>query len=336
MKKTEKTTSDNVENTAPTEKKKLRGYALVRVIMMWVFAGLFVIFITVSIMYMVRNHIAKESTDKVMSDFNEITNAGTAPEASEPVIIPPQTPPETLAPSASDTAAPPTTGDAPGASEPETTPGTPGATTPPTTAPIEDEAYKQYVAQCIAEAKKMKEQYPDFRAIIVIEGDTINLKYPVLQGEDNRYYVEHLIDGSYNSTGEIFLDYRNSPSILSNRNSVIYGHNMNDGSKFGQIHKFKHNNAFYTHNVTIITAEEVMVFKPFSFYRTNIYTPYATPNFETAEEFAEFCRSEQEKSMFESSFNFTGGERIITLSTCYGTSATERYCLHAVLVNITK
>lgn len=291
------------ETTAdPAPKKKLRGYALVRVIMMWFFAATFVIFATVWVIFLVRDHIANGVTDGVMSGFDNIIYDGTAPSDTDPIVFP----------GGSDSQTPESSED-------------PG-----------DDAYAQYVASCIAEAKAMKEQYPDFRGIIVIEGDTINLRYPIMQSTDNQYYVGHLIDGTANSTGEIFMDYRNGTDIMSNMNSVFYGHNMNNGTKFGQIKNYKYNNAFYTHNITVITAEAVLTFKPFSFYKTDVYNPYNTTSFKNTEEFAAFCTSEQERSMFKSSYSFTGQERIITLSTCYGTSKTERYCLHAVLVNVSK
>ena len=314
-------TENNNEIQNNDIKKKKQGYALFRKIMMWLFAALFVVFMIISIMFLIRNHKANESTSKVMGDFNEITNPGTVPDNDKPIIITPESTqnPET-----------------PSATVPEIT--TPDSATeaPAETETPDEDAYLKYVAECIAEAKRLKAEYPDFRAIIVIEGDTINLKYPILQSNDNKYYVDHLIDGSKNSTGEIFLDFRNDDALLNNRNSVIYGHNMNDGTKFGQIHKYKHNGAFYTHNVTVITDEAVLTFKPFSFYKTDIYNPYTTVDFENDAAFAEFCRSEQERSMFESNMEFTGGERIITLSTCYGTSLTERYCMHAVLINVAK
>lgn len=324
------TRKNNITDEEQREaKKKLRGYALVRVVMMWIFALLFAVFVTISIMYMIRNHKANESSNKVMGDFNQITNAGTLPNNDTPIVIPPVQTEETTC---GETVGEETTGGAVS----ENTTGEATTASPPATEAPEDEAYMKYVEECIAEAKKLKNQYPDFRAIIVIEGDTINLKYPILQSGDNDYYVNYLIDGTKNSTGEIFLDCRNNGDILQNRNSVIYGHNMNDGTKFGQLHKYKHNGAFYTHNVTVVTTEAVLTFKPFSFYKTDIYNPYTTVSFRNDAEFAEFCLSEQGRSMFESKLEFTGGERIITLSTCYGTSLTERYCLHAVLVNVAK
>ena len=62
---------------------------------------------------------------------------------------------------------------------------------------------------------------PDIVGWIYIEGTKIN--YPVVQAENNRYYMSRLFDGSYNASGCIFLDCRSS-SDFSDRHSIIYGH----------------------------------------------------------------------------------------------------------------
>lgn len=62
---------------------------------------------------------------------------------------------------------------------------------------------------------------PDIVAWIYIEGTEIN--YPVVQGIDNQYYLKHLFNGKWNSSGCIFLDSRNTPDF-SDRRSIIYGH----------------------------------------------------------------------------------------------------------------
>lgn len=58
---------------------------------------------------------------------------------------------------------------------------------------------------------------------LYIEGTNIN--YPIVQGMNNSYYLKHLFDGKYNSSGCIFLD-ANSESDFTEKNSVVYGHNM--------------------------------------------------------------------------------------------------------------
>ena len=67
----------------------------------------------------------------------------------------------------------------------------------------------------------LRETNPDIVAWIYIEGTKIN--YPIVQGEDNRYYLKHLFSGEWNGSGCIFLDFRNDASF-ADRHSIIYGH----------------------------------------------------------------------------------------------------------------
>ena len=63
--------------------------------------------------------------------------------------------------------------------------------------------------------------------------DTV-INYPVAQAEDNFYFLERYIDGSYNGCGSLFIDCA-CFSDFSGKNTVIYGHHMNDGSMFASI-----------------------------------------------------------------------------------------------------
>ncbi len=64
------------------------------------------------------------------------------------------------------------------------------------------------------------------------------LDYPVVQGNDNEYYLKHLIDGTENKLGSIFMDSRNQANF-SDDITVIYGHNLEDGSMFTSLEKYK-------------------------------------------------------------------------------------------------
>lgn len=66
-------------------------------------------------------------------------------------------------------------------------------------------------------------------------GDKIS--YPVVQGKDNSYYLHRLYNGKKNYAGSIFLHSACEPDFTS-RNSIIYGHNMRNGSMFGALKKY--------------------------------------------------------------------------------------------------
>lgn len=67
----------------------------------------------------------------------------------------------------------------------------------------------------------------DLVAWIQIPG--IGVDYPVVQGEDNEYYLYHTFQKENNKAGSIFLDYRNHDDF-TDRRVILYGHNMKDGS----------------------------------------------------------------------------------------------------------
>jgi len=96
--------------------------------------------------------------------------------------------------------------------------------------------------------------------------DNLNISYPILQGVDNDFYLKHMVDGSYNNAGSIYLDYRNNHD-LSSKHNIIYGHNMLDGSMFTNLTRYK-DQSFYDNNKTylIMTPYENFVIEVFSGY----------------------------------------------------------------------
>ena len=86
-----------------------------------------------------------------------------------------------------------------------------------------------------AELRKINE---DIVAWIQIPG--IGVDYPVVQGEDNEYYLHHTFQKEANKAGSIFLDYRNRADFTEQR-VIIYGHNMKDGSMFSNLKKYQDN-----------------------------------------------------------------------------------------------
>ncbi|MCC8102296.1 MAG: class B sortase [Clostridiales bacterium] len=71
-----------------------------------------------------------------------------------------------------------------------------------------------------------------------IQIPAVEISYPVMQAEDNDYYLHRSPDGNYIYAGSIFMDYQND-SYLEDYNTVIYGHNMRDGSMFAKLKQFR-------------------------------------------------------------------------------------------------
>ena len=83
--------------------------------------------------------------------------------------------------------------------------------------------------------KGLQAENADVVGWIYCEGTQIN--YPVLRGETNETYLHHMMNGEYNSSGSIFMDYRCEPD-LSGLNTIIYGHHMKNGSMFASLHQY--------------------------------------------------------------------------------------------------
>ena len=104
---------------------------------------------------------------------------------------------------------------------------------------------------------------PDIYAWITVPGTVID--YPILQhASDNSYYLMHNIDGSYGYPGCIYTENMNSKDFTDN-NTVIYGHNMKNGSMFAQLHKFEDPDFFNENReVLIYLPDEVLHYTIFA------------------------------------------------------------------------
>lgn len=90
--------------------------------------------------------------------------------------------------------------------------------------------------------KKLSGQYPQIAGWLYCEGTTIN--YPVMQGRDNSYYLHHTPGGSYQFSGSLFVSCNNTMPFTDD-NTIIYGHNMKNGSMFGELANYRADRSYY-------------------------------------------------------------------------------------------
>lgn len=159
----------------------------------------------------------------------------------------------------------------------------------------------------------LRAQCGDVVGWLYCEGTVIN--YPVVQSDDNSYYLHRMLDGSYNANGTLFMDYRNDPD-LGSLNTIIYGHHMRSGAMFAVLDKFSTQEFYEEHPV-------VWFLTPQRAYRIDLISSFVTPAssdsynvFKTQEELHEYLSDALSRSLFKSSAPTVGIERIVTLSTC--------------------
>lgn len=167
---------------------------------------------------------------------------------------------------------------------------------------------------------------------ISVEGTNIN--YPIVQGDDNDYYLDHAFTGDYLPIGSVFADYRCNTSILRNYNTVFYAHNITSGAMFHDVTKFFEDEYFNNTKIVIYTFDGMFVYEPFAIYESHEENNYFRTGFTSLKDFQEFTEKIKGDAEKLKDFEFkSSSDRIITLSTCTNGAATQRYALHAKLVD---
>lgn len=181
------------------------------------------------------------------------------------------------------------------------------------TVTIEENEIEKYTI----DFKKLKSENQD--TIGWLKVNNTNVDYPIVQGTDNSYYLTHSFDKSYNKAGWIFVDYRNKLDG-TDKNIVIYGHNMRSGTMFGTL-KNALKNEWYNNEennyITFATQEGNEIYKIFSIYKILAEDYYTDTNFKSDSEYEKFVETLKSRSIKKYNIEKTTRElQILTLSTC--------------------
>ena len=177
-------------------------------------------------------------------------------------------------------------------------------------------------------------QNQDIIGWIVVDGTAID--YPVLYDDTQfRVYLNHNYLHAYSPYGSVFMLGENDPDF-TDFNTVIYGHNLIDGSMFATLHNFE-DQAFFDEHRTIMvyTPDRVLTYEIFAAYRTdnlNVVLKYPSTTREERQAYIDHIYSHEVKAIFDRSIEVTPDDRIITLSTCIANPA-YRYLVQGVLVS---
>lgn len=175
---------------------------------------------------------------------------------------------------------------------------------------------------------KLKEQNNE--AIAWIKVNNTNIEYPVVKTKNNEFYLNHSFDKSENLGGWIFADYKNKFNG-TDKNIVIYGHNMKDNSMFGTMQKILnpewYNNEENT-NIILKTEGKNYIYKVFSIYRIENEDYYIKTEFNNDSEFEQFLNTLKARSIRDFNIDMLESDSILTLSTCDNNNK-YRVVLHA-------
>ena len=201
-----------------------------------------------------------------------------------------------------------------------------GAGEAPEEVPVWQDPYAQALKDMDFSA--LRQQNPDVLGWILIPGTRVS--YPVVQGTDNSYYLNHTWRGGKNSVGAIFMECRNS-SDLSDFNTIIYGHRMNNRSMFGTLSQYKSRSYWQahpyvyltddsgTHRYEIFAAGEVSVDS--DVYRLGLRSD------SSRQSFLDSCLA---LSALNTGVTPHTYDKVLTLSTCTGNGHATRWVVQAV------
>ena len=191
-----------------------------------------------------------------------------------------------------------------------------------------DETKEDNEGKYVIDFEKLKEKNSDVVAWLKVNGT--NIETTVVKTTDNDYYLTHNFNKEYNSAGWIFADYKNKVDG-TDKNLVIYGHNMRDDSMFGSL-KWVINEDWYNNEdnkyITLITENETQVYEVFSVYQIEKEDYYIQTNFDTEKEFNTFAQTIKKRSKKDFNVDVNKEDNIITLSTCANNNK-YRVVLHA-------
>lgn len=193
---------------------------------------------------------------------------------------------------------------------------------------VDDKNENENKEEYTVDFNKLKEQNNETVAWVKV--NNTNVEYPVVRASDNSFYLNHSFDKSPNLAGWIFADYRNKFDN-TDKNIIIYGHNMRDNSMFGSLKNIL-NSDWYDNeentDITLYTENEKSIYKVFSIYKIETEDYYIKTEFSNDNEFEKFIETLKKRSIKDFNIDVSKEDSILTLSTCANNNK-YRIVLHA-------
>ncbi len=154
------------------------------------------------------------------------------------------------------------------------------------------------------------------------------ISYPLMHTSDDSYYLNHTFSKKLNSAGSIFMETLNSADF-SDLHTIIYGHNMKNGSMFAGLKNYSSASYLVAHpNVYIDLEDGTHAYQIFSVYEAEADSDSYTIGFAPDEVYEEYLKKIKDRSLYDTSVSVTKEDSVITLSTCTK-HGEKRFLVHA-------
>lgn len=187
----------------------------------------------------------------------------------------------------------------------------------------------------ILKLEKLQKENDDIIGYLEIEGTKIS--YPVLQCDDNDYYLTRNYKKEKAISGSLFLD-KDFDLDKPSTNYLIYGHRMQNGTMFEDLMKYakedfykKHPTIKFTTNKEEAEYEIIAVFYSRVYYKSekDVFRYYYFVNAENEQEFNEYVENSKKASIYDTGKTAKYGDQLMTLSTCEYSQEDGRFAVVA-------
>lgn len=182
----------------------------------------------------------------------------------------------------------------------------------------------------------------DFKELKRINPDTVgwirfehmDISYPIVQGNDNDYYLTHSFYKEEIKCGSIFIEAENAPDF-SDRNTFIYGHNMKDKSMFAKLNMFKDEQVYRENPEFLIYTEEgIYRYSIFSCYQADVSWDSFVYQFADEQQYGEWLQKIKGRSLYDTGVKPKAEQKTVTLMTCTPAGEEYRFLVHGVLSEV--
>lgn len=180
---------------------------------------------------------------------------------------------------------------------------------------------------------------PDFAALMIRNSDIkgwlylpdTEINYPIVQGKNNEFYLNHTVDKKQSVVGSIFMEYKNN-ELFADDVTVLYGHHIKGGRMFSSLSEYKNQSYYEKH-------PKMYLYTPNSVYEVLLFAGQILDGqsssfpiiFEEEKERGEWLEQLLAESTFQSDIRPETGQRILALCTCSYEYENARYVVYGVL-----
>lgn len=190
-------------------------------------------------------------------------------------------------------------------------------------------------AKVTIDFESLKEINPDVIGWIRFDDpEALPIDYPILYSGDNDTYLRHDLYGENHTAGSIFMEALNTPDF-SDYHTIIYGHNMKNGSMFGSLKQYKRDETLYDSNpfFTLYTEQTTYRYQIFAYSDVSEDSEIYTIGYSPDEAYQNLINLMISNSIRNTGIVPTPEDHIITLSTCSSSGDNIRFVVHAVCVD---